>query len=73
LKNDGKKFIEMMEQLAERRMKREQQAQSSPNSHVPYNGHDHPPNPDDDEYDEEEDDYEDEDEEYDDDEENTAR
>ena len=27
LKNDGKKFIEMMEQLAERRMQREEEAQ----------------------------------------------
>lgn len=29
LKNDGKKFIEMMEQLAERRMQREEDAQSA--------------------------------------------
>ena len=29
LKNDGKRFIEMMEQLAERRMAREQEARAS--------------------------------------------
>ena len=29
LKNDGKKFIEMMEQLAERRMQREEDQQSA--------------------------------------------
>ncbi|KAI9844766.1 MAG: Stress response protein nst1 [Sclerophora amabilis] len=80
LKNDGKKFIEMMEQLAERRMQREEEAQyaASGLGHPSMNlagqhlhaGHNHPPHPDDEEYDEEEDeDYDSqEDEEYDDDE-----
>lgn len=58
LKNDGKKFIEMMEQLAERRMAREEEAQYASASHPSsYHGgypHNHPP---------EDDDYEDEDEE----------
>ncbi|TKA61592.1 hypothetical protein B0A49_08667, partial [Cryomyces minteri] len=45
LSNDGKRFIEMMEQLAERRMQREEEAQHN---------HDHPPV--EDEYDDEEDD-----------------
>jgi hypothetical protein len=40
LKNDGKKFIEMMEQLAERRMAREEDAKEQFNS----NGYAHPPN-----------------------------
>ena len=67
LKNDGKKFIEMMEQLAERRMAREedQRDQYNPNyGHQP-NGlhshshnHNHPPPVDEDEYDDEEDDEE---------------
>lgn len=52
LKNDGKKFIEMMEQLAERRMQREEEAH-------------HGAPPDDDDYDEDEDeDYEEDDEDY---------
>lgn len=67
LKNDGKKFIEMMEQLAERRMARE--VDTAPESYTRGYGHgvngnlpvhDHPPPPpvDDDEYDDdEEDDY----------------
>lgn len=44
LKNDGKKFIEMMEQLAERRMQREQEAEyaASQPAHYPPNGHDPP-------------------------------
>jgi hypothetical protein len=74
LKNDGKKFIEMMEQLAERRMQREEEAsfQHQPNMHRQYSAHDHPPQQD--EYDEEEevddeDGYEDDDYEEDDDEE----
>lgn len=80
LKNDGKKFIEMMEQLAERRMQREEEAQYAasglahpsmnlPGQH-PHAGHNHPPLPDEEEYDEEEDEEYDsqEDEEYDDDE-----
>ena len=60
LKNDGKKFIDMMEQLAERRMQREEEihypstALAHPNVHQ---GHNHPP------LDEEEDDYDDEDDE----------
>jgi hypothetical protein len=59
LKNDGKKFIEMMEQLAERRMQREEEAQynSHPSmygrSHAPHN---HGPPPDDDEFDDEDND-----------------
>ena len=73
LKNDGKKFIEMMEQLAERRMAREEEA-NNPNGtisrdlgmhHQHVHNHTQPS-----EYDEEEyDDEEEEDEEYDDDEE----
>jgi hypothetical protein len=58
LKNDGKKFIEMMEQLAERRMAREEDAKeqySNQNYGHPPNGamhshshvHNHPPPPDD--------------------------
>lgn len=39
LKNDGKKFIEMMEQLAERRMAREEDAKSHS-----YGAYGHPPN-----------------------------
>ncbi|KAJ9649562.1 Stress response protein nst1 [Coniosporium tulheliwenetii] len=75
LKNDGKKFIEMMEQLAERRMQREEEAQyqtagmthpsSLPNPH----GHNHVPpeeeeydDEDDEDYDSQEDDYEEDDE-----------
>ncbi|KAF2398367.1 hypothetical protein EJ06DRAFT_583643 [Trichodelitschia bisporula] len=59
LQNDGKKFIEMMEQLAERRMQREEQAQYDANSHPPYQdggyrGHTHG-GPDDDEFEDEED------------------
>jgi hypothetical protein len=79
LKNDGKKFIEMMEQLAERRMAREEDAReqfSNPNYGHPPNGsmhshshnHNHPTQPDDDEYDddeEEEDDYDSQEEDYD--------
>ncbi|KAG0649776.1 Stress response nst1 [Hyphodiscus hymeniophilus] len=79
LKNDGKKFIEMMEQLAERRMAREADATQPYNNadygHPP-NGamhnhshtHNHPPPPDDEEYDEEEeeeDEYDSQDEDYD--------
>ncbi|KAK8044470.1 hypothetical protein PG993_004494 [Apiospora rasikravindrae] len=75
LKNDGRKFIEMMEQLAERRMAREEDARDhyagayghSVNGAPLPNSHNHPP-PDDEEYDEEdeeEDDYESGEEEYD--------
>ncbi|KAI9786616.1 MAG: Stress response protein nst1 [Geoglossum umbratile] len=80
LKNDGKKFIEMMEQLAERRMQREEEAQyaASGIGHPSMNmaqqhnhaGHNHGPHPDDEDYeDDEEDDYDSQDDEdYDDDE-----
>jgi hypothetical protein len=78
LKNDGKKFIEMMEQLAERRMAREEDAkeQFGSNGYThPLNGnmqpHNHTHNngasPEEDEYDEEEeedDDYDSQDDEY---------
>jgi hypothetical protein len=73
LKNDGKKFIEMMEQLAERRMQREEEAQyaasgGNPHSYAKPHTHNHPPPPEEDEYDEEDDEeYDDED--YDDEEE----
>ena len=79
LKNDGKKFIEMMEQLAERRMAREEDAReaySNPNYGHPPNGsmhphshaHNHPPPPEDEEYEDEEeedDEYDSQDEDYD--------
>jgi hypothetical protein len=73
LKNDGKRFIEMMEQLAERRMAREEDARDHfTRSYGHPNGsysspHNHPPLEDDDyeEEDDEEDDYDDsQDEEY---------
>jgi hypothetical protein len=74
LKNDGKKFIEMMEQLAERRMAREQGAKEQFSRGSAYGppeaagyAHNHPPAPEEDEYDEEEeveDDYESQDEEF---------
>lgn len=66
LKNDGKRFIEMMEQLAERRMAREEDARehftrgySHPNGSYSNPHANPPPPPDEDEY--EEDDEEDED------------
>jgi hypothetical protein len=79
LKNDGKKFIEMMEQLAERRMAREEDARAYSNQNYghPPNGamhpphthtHNHPPPQDDEEYDDEddeEDEYDSQDEDYD--------
>uniref|UniRef100_L7JDN1 Stress response protein NST1 n=1 Tax=Pyricularia oryzae (strain P131) TaxID=1143193 RepID=L7JDN1_PYRO1 len=73
LKNDGKKFIEMMEQLAERRMQREEDAkeQFARNYHINgnnYPAHAHPPPPEDDEEyedEEEEEEYDSQDEEYD--------
>jgi hypothetical protein len=73
LKNDGKKFIEMMEQLAERRMAREEEASSAngtvqrdANLHQ-HHVHNHSQPSD---YDDEDDEYEeDEDDEYEDDEE----
>ncbi|CAN9079452.1 unnamed protein product [Alternaria sp. RS040] len=74
LKNDGKKFIEMMEQLAERRMQREEdaQVQAHPGAqHRSYTGHSHnAPPPDEDDYDDEgEDDDEYDDDDYEEDEE----
>ncbi|KAI9714075.1 MAG: hypothetical protein M1812_006522 [Candelaria pacifica] len=78
LKNDGKKFIEMMEQLAERRMQREEEAQYAASGlahpstamHHSHAMQNHGPPPDEEEYDDDEDDDYDsqEDEEYDDDE-----
>ncbi|EXJ86656.1 hypothetical protein A1O3_03609 [Capronia epimyces CBS 606.96] len=62
LKNDGKHFIDMMEQLAERRMQREEEIRypSSTLAHRGiHEGHNHPPIDDDDDYDDEEDDEED--------------
>ncbi|KAI9725330.1 MAG: Stress response protein nst1 [Chrysothrix sp. TS-e1954] len=85
LQNDGQKFIDMMEQLAERRMQREEEAinplrnmhaqQAAPlHSHV---GHDHlpPPEEEEEEYDEEEEeeDYDEEEEEYDEEEDEMAQ
>ncbi|TVY16811.1 Stress response protein nst1 [Lachnellula arida] len=85
LKNDGKKFIEMMEQLAERRMAREEDAREyasqsyghppngamHPHVHPHAHAHNHPPPQEDEEYDEddEEDEYDSQDEDYDDEEE----
>lgn len=49
LKNDGRKFIEMMEQLAERRMQRESEAEYQAANgpmhapHAPHGGHHHAP------------------------------
>ncbi|MCJ1307476.1 Stress response protein nst1 [Agyrium rufum] len=66
LKNDGKKFIEMMEQLAERRMQREEEAQyaASYRHHAAPPPHNHGPPLEDDEYDDEDDeDYDSQDEE----------
>jgi actin-related protein len=66
LKNDGKKFIEMMEQLAERRMQREEEAQyqAHPSMYQPHNAHGHGSPPEEDDFDDEGDEeegYEDED------------
>jgi len=64
LKNDGKKFIEMMEQLAERRMQREEEAQfqAHPSMYRAHTGHTHeappPQQEDDDDFDDEGDDEE---------------
>lgn len=71
LKNDGKKFIEMMEQLAERRMAREEEserqyasgsyhANGMTSQHPHHAGHNHPPPQPDEEYDEEDEDDEEE-------------
>ncbi|KAI5865127.1 hypothetical protein GGS23DRAFT_557812 [Durotheca rogersii] len=75
LKNDGKKFIEMMEQLAERRMAREEDAKDhyaggyghGMNGAPMSNSHNHPPVEDDEleEEEEDEDDYDSQDEDYD--------
>jgi len=72
LKNDGKKFIEMMEQLAERRMAREEEVNNANGvsrdanvHHQHVHNHTQPSDYDDEEYDDEEDD----DEEYEEDEE----
>lgn len=62
LKNDGKKFIEMMEQLAERRMAREQDARASYEQAHDSRHRNEPPEEEDYEEDEDED-YEDEEEE----------
>jgi hypothetical protein len=68
LKNDGKKFIEMMEQLAERRMAREEDARGQfdrgyDHANGDRYGHSHPPPPDEDEFEDEEEEYDEEDEE----------
>ncbi|KAL8716298.1 MAG: hypothetical protein Q9220_000203 [cf. Caloplaca sp. 1 TL-2023] len=58
LKNDGKKFIEMMEQLAERRMQREEDAQyaaAAGLSHSAMPPHNHGPPLDEEPYDEDDD------------------
>ncbi|CAD6504589.1 BgTH12-00097 [Blumeria graminis f. sp. triticale] len=79
LKNDGKKFIEMMEQLAERRMAREEDAREQftnpiyvqpPNTtlHSHSHVHNHPAPPEEEDYDEDEEDeeeYDSQDEDYD--------
>ena len=65
LKNDGKKFIEMMEQLAERRMQREEEAQyAAAGLRHPAYGHNHPPIDEEDYDEEDEEDYASDDEEY---------
>ena len=59
LKNDGRHFIDMMEQLAERRMQREEEVHfpSSALAHQDgYSGHNHAPLDEEDDYDDEEDD-----------------
>lgn len=68
LKNDGKKFIEMMEQLAERRMAREEDARGQFDRGYDHaNGdrysHSHPPPTDEEEFEDEEEEYEEDDEE----------
>ncbi|KAF3195569.1 Stress response protein nst1 [Orbilia oligospora] len=77
LKNDGKKFIEMMEQLAERRMAREEEASQHAHginnqmhsglqhnhSHVPNGNPDYDQEEDEEDYEEEDDEFEDEDDE----------
>ena len=57
LQNDGKKFIEMMEQLAERRMQREEEATYTPGlRHPAMAGNGQGPPLEEDEYDDEVDD-----------------
>lgn len=58
LKNDGKRFIEMMEQLAERRMQREEEAQyaAAGLGHPSMQAHNHGPPLDDEDYDDDDDD-----------------
>ena len=59
LKNDGKHFIDMMEQLAERRMQREEETHypSAALAHQNFHqGHNHPPLEEDDDYDDDDDD-----------------
>ncbi|OJD28558.1 hypothetical protein ACJ73_00048 [Blastomyces percursus] len=59
LKNDGKHFIDMMEQLAERRMQREEDTQYAASSAAHQSlhaGHNHGPPLDEEDYDDEEDD-----------------
>ena len=58
LKNDGRHFIDMMEQLAERRMAREEEVHypASALAHQDnYQGHNHPPSDEEDDYDDEDD------------------
>jgi hypothetical protein len=65
LKNDGKHFIDMMEQLAERRMQREEDTQYGMTAahQSLHAGHNHGPLDEDDYDDEEEEDYDSQDEE----------
>ncbi len=63
LKNDGQKFLEMMEQLAERRMQREQQAAQDLEEDSDADHGEEGDDDEDDEDDEEDDDEEDEEEE----------
>ena len=55
LKNDGKKFIEMMEQLAERRMARDEEAQYAAAGFRHPSAHNHGPPLEEDEYEDEDD------------------
>lgn len=76
LKNDGKKFIEMMEQLAERRMQREEDAQYAAAAHPSYQGnygHNHGAAPDEEEFDEDEEEYDSQEDDYDEEEDDMVR
>ena len=76
LKNDGKKFIEMMEQLAERRMQREEEALYAASGHPSYQGsygHNHEAAAEDEELDEEEEDYDSQEDDVDDEEDDMVR